>query len=174
MWQQALYLARRNRETQATAIIEKPNCSAIDKLLEYHRALQRHMSAFQEARAKVEPHCSEGPMETMIRGWPVWLQGVSDAETLLNRLAVAAAERAGKQVNEKVSSLMAGGKASGEGGSWKVGLAPDASWSDIAREMEGCFWSKPGVVKALEKGTQALEHAMQEYRDMPQRRHHTR
>ena len=151
-------------ETQATAIIEKPNCSAIDKLLEYHRALQRHMSAFQEARAKVEPHCSEGPMETMIRGWPVWLQGVSDAETLLNRLVMTAVGEAGKQLNEKISSLVAGGKPAGEGGSWKVGLAPDASWSDIAREMEGCFWSKPGVLRTLDKGCEALRDALQRYK----------
>ena len=74
---------------------------------------------------------------------------------------MAATERAGKQVNEKVSSLMAGGKASEEGGSWKKGLAPDAPWRDIEREMEGCFWSKPGVLRALEKGTQALEGAIE-------------
>ena len=44
-------------------------------------------------------------------------------------------------------------------------MAPDAPWSDIAREMEGCFWSKPAVLKAVEKGTEALGHAIQEYRN---------
>ena len=143
-------------------IIEKPDCSAIGKLLEYHDAVQNALSAFQEARTKVEAHCS-GPVKAMLRGWPDWLQGVSEAETLLKGLAEATAERAGKQVTEKVSSLMAGGKASEEGGSWKKGLALDAPWRDIEREMDGCFWSKPGVLRALEKGTQALGEAIEEY-----------
>ena len=69
-------------EKQATTIFEKPDCSAFGKLLEYHGAVQNALSTFQEARAKVEARCSEGLVETMLRGWPVWLQGVSDAETL--------------------------------------------------------------------------------------------
>ena len=56
------------------------------------------------------------------------------------------------------------GKAEEQGGSWKSGLAEDALWSDVIREMEGCFWTKADMRPSIEKGVKGLSEALQRYK----------
>ncbi len=78
-------------------------------------------------------------------------------------MAAAAKEQHLRKVQAAVSNINPGGKSVTLGGSWKAGLTDDASWQDVVREVESCFWSKPQALAELEVGTSELKTALAAY-----------
>ena len=42
-------------------------------------------------------------------------------------------------------------------------MTDDATWQDVVREMESCFWSQPQVLSALREGAEKLQASLQVY-----------
>ena len=121
-------------------------------------AIKKSLSAFKAACSAL----GEEEAKTL-KGSDSWRAATLWADAELESLAAAAKEQHLLKVQAAVSNMNPGGKSVTLGGSWKAGLTDDATWQDVVREMESCFWSKPQALAELEEGTSALKTALEAY-----------
>lgn len=90
-----------------------------------------------------------------------WLESqLSTAEGLLKILSAMAMDLAGAALEEAAAISTCGGL---DGTLWKSHCGADASWGDVQREMETCFFTKPGRLVAMTKETEKLQGAITRY-----------
>ena len=110
-------------------------------LLDQCVEIKAHIDKFNTARAELGEEASE------MNGLVTWETKCAEAKSEMEA-SVAEAIKEGAAAIEAAMKFNPCGR--GDEDSWKSGLDANSGWKDVVREIESCFWSKPGAIHAIE------------------------